>query len=185
MTDREIEVKFLEINKSELIAKLQALGATDLGEDKITEQIFYDRAGKWKEELKFARIRKTRKETVFTYKHTLEKSLSGVQEIEFKITEPEKVAAFLAAIDITMYRQQEKIRLKFKLGEVTVDIDTWPKVPTYVELEGPDENSVKTAADQLGFDWSKGRFGTAAEVIEEVYKMPVRSYKFFTFEKVE
>ncbi len=185
MHNREIEVKFLEIDKSALIEKLSSLGAKDQGEELITEQIFHDAEGDWYAQRKFARIRKTGKGIFFTFKHVEERTATGTIEIEFPITEPEKMKEFLEALGLVMDRAQEKKRHKFKLGDVIVDIDTWPKVPTYVELEGPSEEDIKTAAEKLGFDWSKGIFGTSDTVIREVYKIDLRKIQFFTFDKFE
>ncbi|MBX4186695.1 MAG: class IV adenylate cyclase [Candidatus Doudnabacteria bacterium] len=185
MENREIEVKFLEIDKPKLIEKLVSLGATDLGEELITEQIFHDTAGEWYKQDKFARIRKTSKGTVFTYKHTEQRTATGTLEIEFKLDEPKKMKDFLEALGLVMDREQEKKRHKFMLGEVVVDIDTWPSIPTYVELEGPSEESIKKTATELGFDWTKGVFGTAARVIMEMYKLDLRTIRYFTFDKVK
>jgi adenylate cyclase class 2 len=185
MHNREIEVKFLEINKSALIEKLKSLDAQDLGEEVITEQIFYDQEKNWIKEHKFVRLRTTSKGTFLTYKHTEDRTAVGTLEIEFQVTEPEKVKAFLEIMDLVMSREQEKKRHKLLLENVIIDIDTWPKIPTYVEIEGPSEEAIKGVAEKLGFDWSKGVFGTAAHVIEEVYKIPVRSLHYFTFDRVE
>lgn len=182
MDNREIEVKFLEIDKSALIEKLKSLNAQDLGEEKITEQIFHDAKGEWYTQRKFGRIRTTKKGIFFTYKHVQQRTATGTIEIEFPITEPGKMKDFLEALGLIMDREQEKIRHKFMLGEVVVDIDTWPRVPTYVELEGPSEEAIKNAAAVLGFDWEKGVFGTADTVIREVYKIDLRTIPKFTFD---
>lgn len=185
MKNREIEVKFLEIDKSALIAKLKSLGAEDLGDELITEQIFYDVERKWIAEHKFVRIRTTSKGSFLTYKHTEDRTAVGTLEIEFQTSDPKKTGEFLEALNLVMSRQQEKKRHKFNLGDVVIDIDTWPKIPTYVEIEGPSEEAIKQTAEELGFDWSKGIFGTAAHVIEEVYKIPVRNLHYFTFDRKE
>lgn len=185
MENREIEVKFLEIDKPKLIEQLKSLGAHDLGEELLTQQIFVDKAGNWHQERKFVRIRKTSKGVFVTYKHVQERTAEGTEEIEFTVNEPEKVNAFLQALGLAITREDEKRRHKFMLGEVVVDIDSWPKVPTYVELEGPSEAAIKEATSKLGFDWSKGVFGTATMVVEEVYKIPMSSYRYFTFDRVE
>jgi hypothetical protein len=39
-SNTEIEVRFLEVNKSKLIGRLHSLGAIDLGEDLLEEIIF-------------------------------------------------------------------------------------------------------------------------------------------------
>ncbi|MDX2775980.1 hypothetical protein PV379_01250 [Streptomyces caniscabiei] len=45
--NKEIEARFLNIDKQKLISQLHAIGATDRGEVLLTETIFYDQAGKW------------------------------------------------------------------------------------------------------------------------------------------
>jgi adenylate cyclase, class 2 len=45
----------------------------------------------------------------------------------------------LEAIGFGALRYQENYREEWKLGEVTLDIDTWPGLATYVEIEGPSE----------------------------------------------
>jgi adenylate cyclase, class 2 len=185
MKNREFEVKFLEIDKPVLIQKLSSLGAKELSEELITERIFHDAKGEWYRDRKFGRIRTTGKGVTFTYKHVEQRTATGTVEIEFSITEPEKMKDFLEALGLVMDREQEKRRHKFQLGEVIVDIDTWPTIPTYVELEGPSEEAIQEVAKQLGFDWSKGIFGTADTVIREVYKLDLRTIRHFTFDKVE
>lgn len=83
------------------------------------------------------------------------------------------------------YRRQEKKLHKFLFKDVIVDIDTWPKVPTYVELEGPSEEHIREVANLLGFDWSEAVFEPPRYVIENKYNIPVSKLRFFTFDKIE
>jgi hypothetical protein len=46
------------------------------------------------------------------------------------------------------------------------DFDTWPGLPTFVEVEGPDENSVRRAAAAVGLGYSQARFGS----VDEIYR---------------
>lgn len=185
MKNREIEAKFLEIDKEALVKKLEELGAEDQGEDDLKEAIFYDKEEKWQfDELKFVRIRETNRGVFVTFKHHEARTVTGVKEIEFKADDFQKVKDFLEEIGLIFFREQEKKRHKFVLGEIVVDIDTWPKIPTYVEIEGPTEEAIKKAAGLLGFDWSKAFFGLSVDVIEN-YGIQVRKLKFFTFEKIE
>ncbi|MBP6943247.1 MAG: hypothetical protein KBB55_04375, partial [Candidatus Buchananbacteria bacterium] len=62
---------------------------------------------------------------------------------------------------------QETKREKWLLGDVEVTIDTWPWVPTFVELEGPTEEEVKAAAQKLGLDWNQVMHGS----VETIYQM--------------
>lgn len=186
MENREIEVKFLEINKEELVAKLKSLGAEDQGEDFLREIIFYDHDMAWQRSKEtVVRLRSNNQNTFLTYKHNEAKNAIGMKEIEFAVSDMNKAKEFLEAVGLVAYRHQEKKRHKFMLGEVIIDIDTWPKVPTYVELEGPSEDAIKDAAVKLGFDYAKGVFGISGKVIEDYYHIPVAELKYFTFDRLE
>jgi adenylate cyclase class 2 len=183
--NKEIEVRFLEIDKPALINKLLRAGAKDLGEDLLAEIIFYDKEFTWRDEQKFVRLRKTRDKVLLTYKHHFEDSAEGTEEIELEVSDLEKAAAILEKTNLMAYRWQEKYRHTFTLDGVTVDIDTWPKIPTYVELEGHSEESLKTVAANLGLDWRTVTFENARKVIENKYKIPVGKMRWFTFDRFE
>lgn len=184
--NREIEVKFLEIDKSKLIAKLNSLGAEDKGESHVAEMIFYDKDMKWRDEKnKFLRLRKTKDDSTLTYKHQLADTVDGTLELEVKVSDYDTTKEILVASGLVLYRHQEKIRHKFLIDDIVVDIDTWPKVPTYAELEGPSEKSLQVVASKLEFEWNKAEFGTARFVIEKHYGIPVSNLKYFTFDKIE
>ena len=62
---------------------------------------------------------------------------------------------------------QETKREKWKLNGVEITIDTWPWIPTFVEVEAADEASVKKAVELLGLDWSQTMHGS----VENIYQM--------------
>jgi len=182
----EIEVRFLNIDYNNLVKTLHSQGAEDFGEDLLHEIIFYDKDLKWQyEEKKFVRIRQTNKGVFLAFKNQQEETATGTKEIEFKVEDFTKTKEFLEAIGLVAFREQEKKRHTFKISGVIVDIDTWPSVPTYVELEGPSEESLKMVTSKLGFDWSDVVFKAPRFIIEKVYKIPVSKLRFFTFNKIE
>ncbi len=186
----EIEVKFLEVDVPALHKKLAELGAEDLGNDLLREIIFYDKDLTWQREQKtrrrFVRLRQTRGQTFLTYKSRLtDGSEDYAEELETKVDDLDKMKQILEAVGLVAVRHQEKKRHSYKLGSVSIDIDTWPKIPTYVELEGPTEGDIKALTVKLGFDWSQGVFDTSIGMIENKYRLPVQDYKYFTFDKVE
>lgn len=181
----EVEARFLDINKQQLTEQLAALGATDKGEVTLTEIIFYDQENKWPDEGRFVRIRSTGDTTKLTYKHNQAQTIDSAREIEFAVPDAKLAEQFLEAIGLVSFRHQEKKRHTFKKDGVTIDIDTWPKVPTYVELEGPSEEAIKSVAQALGFKWEDAVFDDARAVIQGRYGIPMGSLKWFTFERVE
>jgi adenylate cyclase class 2 len=186
MSNREIEVRFLEINEGALIKTLIELGASDHGEDFLEEVIFYDKALRWRdEEGKFVRLRQNNRGTFLSYKHHQENTADGTEEIELKVDDFQKAEALLERMGLVAYRHQQKKRHSFELDGVIADIDTWPKIPTYVELEGPSEDALKQVAAKLGFDWKDVVFENARIVIENRYHIPVGNMTWFTFERFE
>lgn len=184
--DLEIEVRFLEVDAGKLQNTLRALGAKDEGEDFLEEIIFYDKELSWQRYgRKLVRVRKTKKGVFVTYKHQAVDSATGTEEIEFKTENGETIVKFLERVGLVAFRRQEKKRHTFHLGDVTVDFDTWPKVPTYLELEGPSEDALKKAAAELGLDWSKAIFENPRVVINKYYGIPVEQLRYFTFERIE
>jgi len=185
MENREIEVRFLEIDKEALIKKLLKVGARDLGDIMLEEIIFYDPELKWRAENKFVRIRKSGEKIKMTYKHNKEQTIDSAVEIELEIHDIKKAEAFLEQMGLEAFRHQQKKRHTFELNGTTIDIDTWPKIPTYVEIEGTSEEQIKSVSEKLGLDWSKVVFEDAGSVIENIYKIPVKSMRWFTFDKFE
>jgi adenylate cyclase class 2 len=183
--NREIEAKFLEIQVLEFKKKLTEVGATDKGEKLLQETIFYDTDLSWLKEHMFVRIRADGDTITVTYKHSKEKSVDGTEEIEIQVDDANQAHLLLERFGLVAYRKQQKKRHSFLLDNVKVDIDTWPKIPTYVELEGDSEADLKKVAAKLGLDWNNAVFESARHVIEERYHIPVGTYHYFTFSRVE
>lgn len=185
METREIEVRFLEIDKAALIKKLLSLGAKDLGEVMLEEAIIYGPENKWLNERRFIRIRKSGEKVKLTYKEHTEQAIGGASEVEFEVPDFKKAEFFFEKIGWPAYRHQQKKRHTLEYNDVTFDIDTWPHVPTYVELEGPSEESLRESAKMVGLDWEKHEVKDARWVIENIYKIPIGKMRWFTFDRFE
>lgn len=185
MNTKEIECRFLEIDKEALIKKLAQLGAHDEGEKMIEETVIYDPELKWRDEQRFVRLRKVGDKTKLTYKEHQKHTVDGTYELEFTIDDYEKAELFFEKIGLLPFRHQQKKRHTFQLNGVTVDIDTWPKIPTYVELEGESEEALKKVAQMIGLDWKDVDFHNARWIIENKYNIPVGTFRWFTFDRCE
>jgi len=185
MTTQEIECRFLEIDKEALVKKLLELGAEDRGETLLEETIIYDAAGAWKTGNRFLRLRKVGDKIKLAYKEHREHAVDGAFEIEFGIDDYAKAELLFEKIGLVPFRRQQKKRHTLDLKGVTFDIDTWPRIPTYVELEAESEQSLKDAVKSINYDWKNAVFQNAAWVIEEKYGIPVRKLRYFTFDRCE
>ena len=185
MNTTEIECRFLEIDKDALIKKLLELGAEDKGETMLEETIIYNQDLSWRQENRFLRLRKVGGKTKLSYKEHREHTVDGTYEIEFGIEDYKKAELMFEKIGLRPYRHQQKKRHTLELDGVTFDIDTWPRIPAYVELEGESEEVLKKAAQMVGYDWKNVIFNNASWVIENKYNIPVRTLRWFTFDRFE
>jgi adenylate cyclase class 2 len=177
----EIETRFLEVDKDGLILKLQSMNAVDKGEVKLHEIIFYGKDLLWMNENKFIRLRKKNDSVKLTFKSNKEQKVDTAQEIEFTVSSMDDAKSFLEAIGLVQYRVVEKYRHTFILDGVTLDIDTWPKIPVYVELEGDSVESLKGVAHKLGFDWDN-RFDPDPRYVFKKYGFDFDNIRTVTFD---
>jgi adenylate cyclase class 2 len=185
MNYQEIECRFLEIDKDKLVRKLIELGAKDLGEVMLEETIIYDKDLNWKTDNRFIRIRKTGNETKVSYKEHASHTVDGAYEIEFDVEDAKKAELLFEKIGLNPYRHQQKKRHTFELNNITFDIDTWPQIPTYLEIEAGSEDELKEATKLIGYDWNDAIFNNAAWIIENKYNIKVLELRYFTFDKIE
>ena len=94
-SDREIEVRFLEIDKTKLIKKLKSLGALDLGEELLEEVIFADKNITWPGLDKLIRVRKDSNKTHLSFKHHQSQSVGGTLEVEVEVSDFDKIKTIL------------------------------------------------------------------------------------------
>ncbi|MEU3823731.1 class IV adenylate cyclase [Streptomyces sp. NPDC029080] len=161
----EYEAKFLAADVTGLQAKLIALGAAQaLPRTLLTRKIFENDSldgGAW------LRLRDEGTRSTLTLKQVTDATtIDGTKEIETEVADLHAMAGILRRVGLTEVRYQENYREEWRLGEVAFDFDTWPDLPTFLEIEGPDEASVRQAADLLGLDYSQARFGS----VDEIYK---------------
>ena len=78
----------------------------------------------------------------------------------------------------------EKYRHTFELDGVVVDIDTWPKIPVFVELEGNSVDDLKLVAQKLGLIW-ENRFDGDPRFVYKKYGFDFDKIRTVTFNKFE
>lgn len=161
----EYEAKFLAVDAAALQARLTALGAVQaLPRTLLTRTIFENShldSGTW------LRLRDEGTRSTLTLKQVTDATtIDGTQEIETEVADLHATADILRRVGCVEVRHQENYREEWRLGEVAFDFDTWPGLPTFLEIEGPDEASVRHATALLELDYSEARFGS----VDGIYK---------------
>lgn len=179
---KEIETRFLNIDKDAFVKKLILSGVADKGEEKLEEAIFSDQEMSWKGKGRFVRLRKTKGKIKLTYKSNQKQKVDSAQEIELEVSDFNKCTELFSNIGLKAIRQIEKYRHTFEFGDVIIDIDTWPKISTYVEIEGPSVESLKKFCEKFNLDWNKRFDGDAREVFKH-YGYNLDNLSIVTFEE--
>jgi len=87
-----------------------------------------------------------------TIKEISDDSITGTKELEIDVSDFEKTHQILDKLGYKHKALQENKRESYKLGDVDFEIDTWPKIPPYLEIEGSSEEKVENAVKSLGYE---------------------------------
>ena len=178
---QEIETKVLDIDKDAVIARLGELDAKKTKETRLIVDWYRPKGIKEGEDPWFLRIR-----TDSSGKHEVTwKAISDIlgtarkhKEINFIIPEPEKLADLFVELGLEEYAHQEKERASFALKGWRFDIDEYPHMPPFLEIEGTSEEHVREAIELLGLSknptWAKGE----RILIQETYKLDWYDMRF-------
>lgn len=182
----EIEAKFLNIDKQAFEEKLVLLGAVKVGDYEYRRKIFeLPNGGLGKGA--FIRLRDDGTKVTFTYKQRFgitSDSLrdGGMNEIETTIGDFETGTQILLAMGLEEVIYKENRRTRYILDGVELDIDSWPLIPPYLEVEGKSWEEVEAVSKKLGLDWSDHVRGMNSEIYE-TYGIDEQSYSVFTFDR--
>ncbi len=168
----EIEAKFLNADHNALRARLKELGAKCTHSNRQFTRLTIDYPDKrLKEKHGWIRLRDEGDKVTLTYKQRNERSIAGMQEVEVAVDDFAKAEAFLKAIGLQDYNYQETKRESWELGRVEIDLDEWPWIPPFVEIEGPSEAEVWDVAQKLGLTKDDALFGSVENAYQAVYNV--------------
>ena len=164
----EVEATFPDIDTNKLRKALVGAGAKQEYPEILMRRKTFDyedwklhKIGGW------IRVRDEKNKTTLSYKQLNDRTLHGTKEVEVIVNDFDKTCEFLISIGLKVKSYQETKREKWKLGETEITIDTWPWIPTFVEVEAVGEESVKKVVDILGLDWNQAMYGS----VENIYQM--------------
>ena len=179
MSHIEYEVRVLEINKEEIQNKLTELNAT-LVEDSYQKRYVYDfnpvDPNKW------IRLRTNGNKTTLTIKQIESSNIDGTKEMEIVVDDFDTTNEILNELGYKARNAQENKRIKYDLNGVEVDIDTWPLIPTYLEIEGKSEEEVYNTLDLLGIDRDKATSLDVTGIYNDIYNIDIMKIPNLTFE---
>ncbi len=148
----EYEVRVLEINHEEMVKKLEDLGA-EFKFEALQQRYVYDLKpavpNKW------IRLRTNGKTSTITIKDVEAKSIDGTKELEIVVDDFDKANEVLEVLGYKNRGFQQNKRTQYVLDGVEIDLDRWPLIPEYMEIEGKNEEEVYKIIDKLGIPREK------------------------------
>jgi adenylate cyclase class 2 len=178
----ECEIRVLNISVKDTISKLKGLGAKKLWA-KTYNRIIFDFPDKQLEKQHgWIRLRTDGKEHSITFKQLVNKSIDGTKEIEIEVNKFEETRELLKALGLQELYFQENKRTRFVYKDVEFDIDEWPLIPAYLEIEADSKQNVLEGLKHLGFKEEQATTLHGKEIFAH-YGIDVHSFKELKFEE--
>ncbi|MDT0609027.1 class IV adenylate cyclase [Streptomyces lancefieldiae] len=150
MAGIEFEAKTLDIDPDKMAQLIRDAGGTQQTEPRLMRRYVYDTIpavpGRW------VRLRDTGAGTTLCVKEIRTDAVDGTHETEVTVDSFEETAALLRLTGLTPRGYQENRRTSYTLGAVRLEVDEWPRIPPYLEIEADTETRVWEAAAALGID---------------------------------
>lgn len=145
-----------------LTAELEVKDIRDISELPIEEMISKIQSKSFSEKIssykvnpnKWIRLRKSNDKVELTTKHVFDKKEMEVQAVgerEVNTSSFEETNSILESIGIVKRSYQEKIRYSYKLDGADIEIDLWPMLTPYMEIECDDVSVIESIITKLGF----------------------------------
>ncbi len=169
----EIEVKFLNIDPAAIEEKLKKIGAKKVADFFYKRYIFdypnlsLHKRGAW------VRLRTDGKETTLTYKQRLGMSShdgstsdTGMEEIEVLVSDFEKAAEMFRKMGFMEKFYEENKRVRWMKDDIEFDLDFWPHLSPYLEIEAPSWQKIDEAIKILGLNPEDKKIFSVAQVYQ-------------------
>lgn len=177
---KEIEIRILNIDKKKFIEDIIALGAKKQSEC-LQKRYVYDfnpvNPKKW------IRLRTNGVKNTITVKEIIDNQvIDGTNELEVEVSDFNIANLILKELGYVPRNYQENHRIVYNLNEVEISIDTWPKIPTYVELEAKSEELIKKLLSIIEYNEKDLTTLDVASIYMNVYGIDIMSIKELTFD---
>lgn len=182
----EIEADFLEIDVAQIKKTLQKLGAR-----KVFEKLYKRKVlainGDYHQTY-WVRVRDEGDKVTLTYKKPIGAGQGkggmdlGMEEIEVTVSDFDKTVLLLEKLGLQVCIYEENKRIRYELEGVEIDIDTWPLIPSFLEIEANSWEKIDLLAQKLGLDPEKKLICPIGKIYS-LYKINVHDYEMLTFEK--
>lgn len=155
--ETEYEATFWPIDKDALREKLAAAGAVLSYPERLMRRFVYYLPSSSPLTHAWARVRDEGDKVTMSIKQS-GTAIADQKELEIIIDDFDQGVAILRNLGCDEKAYQETKRELWTLDGTDVTIDEWPHLKPHVEVEGPNEESVRKASEKIGFAWDDAKF---------------------------
>ncbi len=182
----EIEVKFLDIDLAKIEAKLKEIGAEKTGEYFYKRRVFDFPDWRLDNDHSWLRLRTDGQKTTLTFKKRIGAKKDGsnddgMEEIEVEVSDFEKTAQLILKLGFVEKHYVENKRIRWEKDGVEFDIDSWPNIPPYLEIEAPTWEKLDEATLWLNLNPAERKIFSTHQVYK-IHGINVDDYSVMTFE---
>lgn len=188
-SDKELEVKFLVTDLSEIEKRLVKLNATLIQPRTHEFNLRFDTmTGDLGQASSMLRLRRDTGSHM-TFKGP-SSTLGGVlarQEIEFEVSNYSAAQKLIEALGFRSKFMYEKFRTTYDLNDLKITLDEMP-YGHFTEIEGKDPAPIHEAADQLGLNWEERLPETYISIfrrLKDLYSLSFSDLSFENFKSVK
>lgn len=178
----EYEVRKLDVSFDEIMQKLEALGAKRVGiyhQKRYVYDFIPAQKGRW------IRLRSNGEFATLTIKEIKSLRVDGTKELEIMVSDFEDTNEVLMKLGYAPRTFQENFRIEYTLDGVNFDLDKWPMIPPYLEIEGQSEEDVTKMVSVLGLKMCDVTTMDVDTVYSSEYGIQLDSIKDLRFNEEE
>lgn len=166
----EIEAKFLNVNHDQMRERLKELGATLKNPSRLMRRNNFDYNDDRLDKINgWIRLRDEGNKVTLAYKQLNHRGIEGAQEVSVIVDSFNKTRELLLAFGLRQKSYQETKRESWSFDDVEIELDEWPWIKPFVELEGHREEELRKVAEKLGLDWSLALYGSVENAYQAEY----------------
>ncbi|MDD3284856.1 MAG: CYTH domain-containing protein [Patescibacteria group bacterium] len=184
----EIEVKFLNINTDLIIRKLEKLGAEKVFNKTYYRKVFDYPDWRLDKDNSWLRLRDEGEKITLSFKKRINPGLNGsndegMEEKEIEVSNFEKTADILLNIGLIEKHYIENKRIRYILDDIEFDIDFYPQLEPYLEIEAPSWEKINKAIELLELNSKDQKIFSTSQVYSQK-GIDVGDYKKITFQEM-
>lgn len=144
----EHEAKILDIDPEFTEGLILAKGGQKLGERFMRRYVYDITPG---DPSKWIRLRDDGDDITLTVKEITSDAIDGTHEVEVTVDDFAATNTLLGVLGFAPKSYQETKRTSFILDGAQVEVDVWPRIPPYLEIEAGSADEVIRVARLLGY----------------------------------